>query len=188
VQNGPGSPAPGSYPSGVPNNGPAAATQAKQSWLATESDDRPVLSCTKHGLMPWRVTVLGENVTVDISYGTSSNIIMRGLLTPIRVTLPGSVDVYARPRTHEISLPAHVEVTCIPVTSGCCDSECRKVVSGNAVNLDPLAVRFVALEASVVRVGPADTAISVTLATLQEVSLVAGSALTSGGGFLEYEP
>ena len=187
MQNGPGSPAPGSYPSGVPTVGPEVALQAKQHWNPGEVDSRPLLSCTKNGLMPWRVTVLGSNVSVDISYGTSSNVILRGLRTPIRVTLPGSCDVYAQPIVHDAPAAADALVTCIPVTSGCCDSECRKVITG-AQAIDPYAVRFVALEASIVRVGPADDFISVTLAALQEVSLIAGSALTSGGGFLEYEP
>ncbi len=135
----------------------------------------------------WRVSVLGQNVTVDITYGTSSAIVMRGLSVPVRVTLPGSCEVYATPIAHDAPQASHVEVTCTPATSGCCDSICHSFIVG-AQALDALAVRFVALEASVVRVGPTDNHIDVTLAALQAVSLVPGSALTSGGGFLEFEP
>ncbi len=139
-------------------------------------------------MMPWRVTVLGTNVSIDISYGTSSNLRIVGLRPPIRVTLPGSCDVYAQPIPQDAPTAADCEVTCIPVTSGCCDSECRKIVTGGIDPLDPLGCRFVALENSSVRVGPVGASIVVALTALQEVSLIAGSALVSGGGFLEYEP
>jgi len=187
VQNGPSSPAPGSYPSGVPSVGPEAALQSKQTWLPGETDSRPLLSATKFGLMPWRVTVLGQNVSVDISYGTSSNLRLVDLRPPIRVTLPGSCDVYARALPNDVPTAANCEVTCIPVTSGCCESECRKLIFG-AQALDPLACRFVALDAASVRVGPVGASVTVALVALQAVSLIAGSALVSGDGFLEYEP
>lgn len=187
MQNGPGSSAPGSYPSGVPNVGPDQALQSKETWLPGQTDERPILSATKNGLMPWRVTVLGKNIEIRISYGTSSNFTISGLRPPVRVTLPGSCDVYAKPLVHEGVLAAEAGVSAIQVTSGCCDSECRKKISGAQV-IEDQAVRFVALEDSVVRVGPFDDFISVSLTTLQEVSLIAGSALTSGGGFLEFEP
>ncbi len=187
MQNGPGSSAPGSYPSGVPTVGPEAAFQSKEEWLPGQLDSRPVLSATKIGLMPWRVTVLGENVSIDISYGTSGNLRLVGLRPPIRVTLPGSCDVYAQPIPQDAPTAAFCKVTCIPVTSGCCESECRKLVTAAAA-LDVLACRFVALEASSVRVGPVGASILVALNTLDKVSLIAGSALVSGGGFLEYEP
>ncbi len=167
--------------------GPSEALQSSEVWTALQSDERPILSATKHGLMPWRVTVLGENVAIRLSFGTLANVTIKNLRPPIRVTLPGSCDVYAKPLDHEIRLPASAKVTAIQVTSGCCDSECRTLIT-DAQALDPLAVRFVALAASVVRVGPADDFVSVTLAALQEVSLIAGSALTSGAGFLEFEP
>ena len=188
MKNGPHSPPPSNWAPGNNDLGPQAAIQGKRSWTATEDQTKSegMLSAMRAPHL-WRVTVLGQNVTVDITYGTSSAIVMRGLQVPVRITVPGSCDVYALPIPHDAPQTADVEVTCTPVTSGCCDSVCHTFITG-AQNLDPLAVRFVALEASVVRVGPGDNHINVTLAALQEVSLVPGSALTSGGGFLEFEP
>lgn len=183
----PGSAPPHSWAPGDNTLGPASGIQSKQSWLASESDDRPLVSQMRAPHL-WRVCIYGENVSVDISYGTAGgNKFIRNLRTPIRVTLPGSCDVYARPIPQEIPKPAHAEVTCTPVTSGCCDSECRKIVSGN-VNLDADAVRFVALENSSVQLGQTFESITVALTALQEVPLIAGSVLVSGGGFLEFEP
>jgi hypothetical protein len=192
VQNGPGSPAPGSYPQGVPNNGKYAGIQATAVWALGEvRDNRPICSQIKAEHL-WRLTVLGENVLVDISYGTLANKRIIGLRTPVRITVPGSLDVYARAVIQNgILVPAHVEVTCTPVTSGGGDAQCRQYVGNIAATtpLDPDACRFVALEASTLRVGPADgTSITVTLAALQAVSLIAGSALLTGGGFVEFEP
>lgn len=185
----PGSAPPNTWAPGNNDLGPQAAIQGKRDWTAAEDQSKSegILSAMRAPHL-WRVSVLGANCTVDITYGTSSAIVMRRLQLPVRVTLPGSCEVYATPIQHTDAQAAHAEVTCTPVTSGCCDSICRSLVTGT-LNLDPLAVRFVALEASVVRVGPSDlTPISVTLAALQEVDLVPGSALTSGGGFLEFEP
>lgn len=188
MQNGPHSPPPNTWAPGHNDLGPQAAIQSKRSWTATEdqSKSEPVLSAMRAPHL-WRVTVLGQNVTVDISYGTSSNLLMAGLSVPIRVTLPGSCDVYAKPIPHDAQQIADVEVTCTPVTSGCCDSICRSFVKA-PLGLDPLAARFVALEASIVQVGYGDNHITVTLAALQAVPLTPASTLLTGGGFLEFEP
>lgn len=185
----PGSPPPRTWAPGNNDLGPQAAIQGKRNWTAAEDQSKSegILSAMRAPHL-WRVSVLGVNVTVDITYGTSSAIVMKRLQVPVRVTLPGSCEVYATPIQHDEAEAAHAEVTCTPATSGCCDSVCRSLVTA-PLALDPLGVRFVALEASTVRVGPADLApIIVTLAALQEVDLVPGSALTAGGGFLEFEP
>jgi hypothetical protein len=133
----------------------------------------------------WRLTVLGTNVRVLISYGTSGNKVLVDLLTPVRVTLPGSVDVYAQPLNFGgEQTAAHVEVTLTPVSSGCCDSQCRKVVAGPNLDLDDDACRYVALSASVVAI----ELTNVNVAVLQSISLVAGATLVSGTGYLEFEP
>ncbi len=188
----PGSPPPRTWAPGNNDLGPQAAIQSKRSWTAAEDQSKPedVLSAMRAPHL-WRVSVVGQNVTVQITYGTSSAIVLRNLSLPIRVTLPGSCEVSATPIPHDAAQPADVEVTCTPATSGCCDSICRSFINTaitGAQNADPLAVRFVALEASTLRVGPGDNHINVTLAALQAVDLVPGSAILTGGGFLEFEP
>jgi hypothetical protein len=133
----------------------------------------------------WRLTLHGENVYFRISWGTSANHVIDNVQPPSRFSVPGSCDVYARPIDSQ--LPAHAECTLTPATSGSA-AELRSRLVGNALPIPAEAVRFVALQASVVRVGPAALSTVVNLIALQSVLLVAGSLLTSGGGFLEYEP
>lgn len=180
----PGSPPPSNWAPGNNDLGPQAGEQSSQVWLPRDAPDvRPVLSVMRAPHL-WRITAFGTNVKLRISYGTSANKLLVDILTPCRITLPGSVDIYAQPAViGELGNAADVKVTLTPVTSGCCDSQCRKVVRFGDV-LDPDAARFVALENSGVTIN----GIAVALTTLQSVSLVAGSVLTSGGGFLEFEP
>ncbi len=180
----PGSAPPARDAYGSNDLGPQVGTQSSQVWQPHDPpDSRPVLSVMRAPHL-WRVTALGTNVKLLISYGTSANKRLVDILTPCRITLPGSVDIYAQPAViGELGNAADVKVTLTPVTSGCCESECRKVVRfGDVLDVD--AVRFVALENSGVTIN----GIAVALTTLQSVSLIAGSVLTSGAGFLEFEP
>lgn len=180
----PGSPAPSQWAPGSNDLGPQAATQARQMWAAGETDDRPVLSALRAPSL-WRVTLHGENVYFRVSWATSANHVVEHIQPPSRFVVPGSVDVYAVPI--DPSLPAHAEVTCTPATSGSA-AVLRSRLAGAALPISPEASRFVALQASVVQVGPTGLSTSVNLTALQAVLLVAGSVLTSGGGYLEYEP
>lgn len=179
------SPPPSSIARGDNALGPQAGVQAKQVWTNTERDSRPIASMMRAPNL-WRLCVYGENVLVELSWGTSAQKKLTGLQTPIRITVPGSLDVYAQPVLGQDEA-ASCQVSITPVSSGTSDSDCRKLVT-DAGSFEVDASRFVALEASVVRVGPLSNSIVVTLAALQSVSLVAGSALTSGGGYLEFEP
>ena len=184
----PGSPPPGSYGPGNNDLGPQAGVQAKADWPASgQRDERQLISAMRAPNM-WRVTLHGQNVTFRVSWGTSSNIVVANIRPPARFVVPGSCDVYAKPITTDPLLAAHAEVTLTPATSGG-DAVMRAHVAGNVVALDPNAARFVALVASVVSVGPPDVVIApVNLTPLQSVLLVAGSTLTSGGGYMEFEP
>lgn len=182
----PGSAPPSSWAPGNNDLGPTAGVQSSQEWTSTQSDSRPILSMMRAPHL-WRVTVYGSNVKLTICYGTSKNKRLVDILTPCRVVLPGSVDIYAAPIIGDLGSAGSAHVTCTPVTSGSSDSECRKFAVVGAIEDD--AVRFVALEASHVRVGNLNEPnITVAVAALQSVSLVAGSALIDGGGFLEFEP
>ncbi len=188
----PGSPPPRTWAPGNNDLGPQAAIQSKRSWTAAEDQSKPedILSAMRAPHL-WRVSVVGQNVTVQITYGTSSAIVLRNLSLPIRITVPGSCEVSVTPIQHDVAQAADAEVTCTPATSGCCDSICRSFINiplSGVVQADPLAVRFVALTASTLRVGPGDNHFNVTLAALESVDLVPGSAILTGGGFLEFEP
>lgn len=181
----PNSPPPGSWAPGDNALGVQHAVQAKQAWAAGETDIRPVASAIRAQNL-WRLTVLGNNVLVRISYGTSAAKILQNIRTPIRVTLPGSVDVYAQPlNLGGEQAAASVQVTLTPVTSGCCESDCRKIITaGGGLLLEDDAVRYVALAASVVALDLTN----VNVPVLQSVSLVSGAVLVSGTGYLEFSP
>lgn len=137
----------------------------------------------------WRVTLHGEAVLFRVSYGTSGNITIKDVMAPARFVVPGSCDVYAYPyRPYEDGAPtSHAEVTATPATSGSA-ALLRVHRFGLVVPLDPNAARFVALVNSVVVVGPGLAAQSVNLLPLESVLLTSGSVLTSGDGYLEFEP
>jgi hypothetical protein len=167
--------------------GPQAGIQAKQFWPVTERDERQILSCLRAPHL-WRVTLHGENVVFRVSFGTSSNIVIAELQAPSRFWVAGSCDVYAQPFAfYEEPQTAHAEVTCTPATSG--GSAIMRQRSRIApFAFDPNAARFVALDASVVSVGPGLQSVNVNLNPTESVPLTAGSSLVSGAGYLEFEP
>ena len=180
----PGSPPPSQWAPGDNDLGPQAATQARQMWPAGKTDERPLLSALRAPSL-WRITLHGENVYFRVSWATSANHVVEHIQPPSRFVVPGSVDVYAVPI--DSSQPAHAEVTCTPATWGS-NAILRGRLAGVNQPISPEAARFVAMTASVLRVGPTGLSTVVNLNPLEEVLLVAGSLLTSGGGYLEYEP
>ncbi len=182
----PGSAPPSTVYPGGSALGPQAGIQSKERWSAAESDDRPLLTAQRAPHL-WRITLHGENVRFRVSWGTSANIVVSDVIPPARFVVPGAVDVYARPLELETPLPAHAEVTLTPATSGT-DAIMRSLMFGNNLALDPNAVRFVALAATVVQVGSGGSAFNVNLNVNESVLLVSGSTLTSGGGYQEFEP
>lgn len=182
----PGSAPPSTYAAGGNALGPVSGSQANARWGLAETDERPLLSCMRAPHL-WRVTLHGENVTFRVSWGTSSNIIVAGVQPPARFTVPGSVDVYAKPNRYGQEKLCHAEVTCTPASSG--SSAVMRVGTGiGPVPLDANAVRFTAVVASVVGVGPGLSQQNVPLAINETTMLTAGSILVSGAGYLEFEP
>jgi len=157
--------------------GPTYGEQSSQDWLVGQSDDRPVLDLPR-AVFLWRVTVLGENVLVDVEYGTKANKRIVNLATPFQLTVPGQCNVSARPLDPQAA--ASVRVTATPATAG--DSSARRIVVGPALALDPDATSFRALTASTVTI----RGIAVAVPVLGVVALVAGSVLTAGSGYLEF--
>lgn len=181
----PGSAPPSSVYPGGSNLGPQAGHQAKQSWAVGEFDERPLLSVMRAPQL-WRITLHGENIKFRVSFGTSSNIIIKDIQAPARFVVAGACDIYAKPDSfYEEPTTAHAELTCTPATAGA-SAIMRSLVGVG--RLDPNGARYVALLASVVSVGPGLTAQNVNLNPTESVPLTAGSTLVSGVGFLEFEP
>lgn len=169
----PNLPVPPSVPAGY-----VYGTQSKQVWNPGERDTRPMcdLQRASHS---WRVCVYGENVRVTVRYGTLATKVIENLRTPVQITVPGQCNV----EVTAVADGAHAEITATASTSGRLDGA-RQLVTGPNLALHPDATRFFATGPSTIALpsGPA-----VVLAALQELPLVAGSTLTAGDGYLEFD-
>ena len=172
-------------PSPVPHNphpnqmGPQYGIQSFFQWAAGETDERPVLDSLKTGAL-WRLSIFG-NVTVTLDYGTGHNRSIAGLQAPVVITVPGMLNARVKPRDSEGTTCV---VTLTQATAGAI-SNARKFVSrgGANVDLDEGACRYFALTASTLTISGA----AVVVPALSLVPLVAGSVLTAGSGFQEFE-
>lgn len=159
---------------GTPNG-----EQSTADWAAGESDDRPVLDLPL-GMSVWRIGLYGVNVVFRVVYGTKANKIIEGLASPALLSIPGQCAVYARPLDPEVAASARVTAT--PATAG--GNSARYIVDTAGAALDPDAAHFQALTASTVTI----RGIAVAVPVLGVVPLVAGSVLTAGSGYLEFNP
>jgi hypothetical protein len=161
--------------------GPKHGQQSKQAWAAGQTDGRPLVDSSFRAPMLWRVTAFGQNVTFTVDYGTNATKRITGIRPPLRAVFPGLVQVTAVPLSADFA--AHAECTLTMVSSGLNPADCRRLAAVGA--LDPDATRYVALTASVVNVAGL---VACNVAATQSIPLVAGSSLTSGDGFLEFDP
>jgi hypothetical protein len=159
--------------------GPKYGTQQFANWAPGEVDPRQVLDTMKAGAL-WRISVFGH-VLVTVMYGTSHNRAIENLQAPVVITVPGQAIVTATPRDSEGTTCV---VTLTQATAGAL-SQARKFVArgGADVDLDEGACRYFALTASTLTISGAATVVP----ALSVVPLVAGSVLTSGSGFQEFE-
>lgn len=175
----PGQPRPPGAPVG--NMGVDYGIQRFGQWAAGNVVPLQLIDVTRADAL-WRVSAFGP-VSLTLGYGTTKKREIVGLLAPLVITVPGQLELTAKPTD-----PDHAGVICIvtltQATAGAI-SNARKFVddSGGAVTLDAGAVRFVALEATVLSIG----GVAVNLTASQFVPLVVGSSLTSGSGFQEFE-
>lgn len=177
----PGSPSPWNVAPGNNELGPTYGNQSKESWLIGQVDSRPILDSNFRPPALWRATAFGENVTLTVRYGPKCTKVLTGLQPPLRAVFPGLVQIEAVPV--DPSLPAHAECTLTMVSSGLGESDCRKLVTV-AGAFSPDATRFRATVASIVSIGGI---VNCSLAVAQSIPLIAGSSLTSGAGFLEFD-
>jgi len=172
----------GSAPAGAPvgNMGPQYGIQQSATWAAGDAKPRQLIDSRKADSL-WRFSIFGA-VLVTISYGTSKNRPITNLLAPVVMTIPGQFTATVVPVDTDAGAVAVVTLT--EATAGAI-SQARKVaVRGGAdVALDEGAVRYFALTASMLTIGGVATVVP----ALSSVPLVAGSVLTAGSGFQEFE-
>jgi len=159
------------------NTGVVYGTQQSTIWKPGAVDARQVCDAIKAGAL-WRFSAFGR-VSITIDYGTLGNRKILSLLAPVVISLPGQFTATATPIDDQ---GAECRVTLTQATAGA-RSHARKLATG-PVSLSDDAVSFVALDACALVI--AGVAVAVTAS--QIVPLVAGSVLTSGSGFQEFEP
>lgn len=158
-------------------------TQAKEIWLVGEGDIRGLIDAPLAASM-WRITVFGHNVRIRVCYGTKATKVIDLLHPPVRLAVPGQVQVFGMPIPGEAGfIGGHAEVTLTPVTSGCCEGDARYLIGGAQAIPDD-AVRFRAVNAAVVNLGGTAPC---ALTAGQSIPLINGSSLTSGDGYVEFD-
>lgn len=161
----------------VGDTGVVYGTQQSTIWRPGATDARQVCDAMKPAAL-WRFSAFGR-VSITIDYGTLGNRKILALLAPVVIALPGQFTATATPLDDQ---GAECRVTLTQATAGA-RSQARKLATG-PVSLSDDAVSFIALNAcSLVIAG-----IVVAVTASQIVPLVAGSVLTSGSGFQEFEP
>jgi hypothetical protein len=186
----------------VGNTGIIYGTQSRVIWAPGETDPRGVCDALKAPSL-WRFSAFGR-VLITISYGTQATREVVQLRTPLVITVPGQFSATATPFDAD---GATCSVTLTAATAGT-RSVARRFVStapstvaptvemqplpnngnrwhgtGKSVALDDDATFFYPLTCSTLTIAGVD----VHASAFQLVPLVAGSILTSGSGFQEFE-
>jgi hypothetical protein len=164
---------------GQSSNADSFGFQAREVWVAGETDSRPILSCMAHQGGSWRVSVVGD-LTIDAIWGSLGTRRLVTMDTPLVATFAGKVDLSARPRTDQ---GASAIVTVAPAWSGEL-RDFRRLIVGAGQPIEPDWSTYRALTASVVNI----RGTVVNVPALSTVPLVSGSVLTSGTGYLEFTP
>ena len=159
--------------------------QSSETWQAGEHDSRSILDMV---LSPhvWRVSVFASQwVRLDLVYGTRRTIKLVGMFAPAVFYVPGQCVVYAEPSDSGggVFPAAFAYCSATPVNSAG-TPQLRSHVTG-AQPISDHAVRFFALANSTVQLGSGGPAVALTQG--QTLPLIAGSSLTAGDGYLEFE-
>lgn len=171
----------GSMPPGAPvgNMGAQYGIQQSATWAAGDVKPRQLVDARKADAL-WRFSIFGP-VLVTISYGTSKNRPIVDLQAPVVLTIPGQFTATVAPLNAE---GATAVVTLTEATAGGVSQARKVVVRGLAdVALDEGAVRYFALTASTLTI----SGVAAVVPANSSVPLVAGSVLTAGSGFQEFE-
>lgn len=177
----PASPAPAlPFPYPAHLLGKAHGIQLYPKWAPGQTDKKGIVDDLLAANL-WRLVIVGgEAMRVDITYGTGKTITLRGLSLPLRCSVPGQLSVEAYPFEAQETQQS-VRATLTPATSGGL-IEMRRPIVGAATFADE-AFAYLALTASVLNIRGVVTA----MAALQRVPLLAGSLLTSGSGYEEFD-
>jgi hypothetical protein len=176
----PGSPGPAWPPaSREDNTGKSHGIQMFPKWKPGEIQKKGVVDDLR-ALHLWRLVIVGgAAMRVDIKWGTEKTFTLMGLSLPLRCTVPGQLTVDAYPVVAQ-ETEQSVQATLTPATSGGLIELRRPAVVGA---FDDRAFGYFALTASVLNIRGVVTAV----AALQRVPLLAGSSLTSGDGYEEFD-
>ncbi len=183
----------GPFPDGVPsspgpawppaspshNTGKSHGIQLFPKWAAGETKKKGLIDDLRAANL-WRLVIVGgAAMRVDIKWGTEKTITLTGLSLPLRCSVPGQLSVEAYPVEAQDDEQS-VRATLTPATSGGLIEMRRPAVVGAFAEE---AFAYFALTASVVNV----RGIAVAVAALSRVPLLAGSSLTSGDGYEEFD-
>ncbi len=124
----------------------------------------------------WAVTVSGQNMLLEVRWGTAAGQRLNDVVLPFFAALPGRVQITARLR--DTGAPGSASPTLL-ATQGPVASVARTVATA-AGPLGPYASRVTALAAATVTV----LGTPVVVATGDELAVVADSELTAGGPIL----
>lgn len=158
--------------------------QSAEHWDAGASDNRQICDQRLAAHM-WRLSVFAaQHIVVNVEFGTSRARQFKALRGPLVMYVPGQLAVYAQPTPLDDGTfpPGYAMCTCTPVNSG--QQSSARVLRTAFGALPDDAARFVPLAASVLTIDGNN----VTLAVGQTIPLIAGATLTSGIGYLEFDP
>jgi hypothetical protein len=150
-------------------------SQSVRTWTAADVEPKDLLDAMRSEFL-WRVSVQGENLVLQLVYGTQATIRLDALRLPFVGFVPGQAQLLASKL--DPAQPANARVTLTAATGGL--STVRAVAGVGALPTN--AASYTALTASTLTVaGFAGIAVAVG-ATLP---LVAPSIVTVGDGILE---
>jgi len=176
----PASPGP-AWPPASPmhNTGKSHGIQLFPKWAPGETKKKGLVDDLRAANL-WRLVIVGGSaMRVDIKFGTEKTITLTGLSLPLRCSVPGQLTVEAYPFEAQ-DTEQSVRATLTPATSGGL-IEMRRPAAVGAFADEAFA--YFALTASVLNIRGIVTAV----AALQRVPLLAGSSLTSGDGYEEFD-
>lgn len=157
------------------------AGQSAPNWTASQTDGRvlvDILPPPEHqGLLDIRV--IGENIECEVTYGTSSQVKIYGLRSPLRLALPGSVNVFAK--KIDAGALAWAKCSVQPVTSG--PMSFARSLGTSAVLAPVTAVRATAINAASLTVA----GVVVALGAGESMDIITPTSLTAGSVIWEHE-
>lgn len=122
-------------------------TQARVAYEAGQARKAQLLESWHPAAMLWRIHAIGTNVVFDLTWGTSGNFYLEGLLSPLSVSLAGSFSLQARPIDADVGMEAAASLTV--GTTGWSVARQRLAVPGD---LHPSTGRVTALTSSTLSV------------------------------------